>query len=54
MNKAFVKESSGDEDDDDQGVGLPPIPPGENASAAIKAAEVAVQAELNAIRAKTA
>lgn len=33
---------------------LPPIPPGENASAAIKAAEVAVQAELNAIRAKTA
>lgn len=28
MNKAFVKESSGDEDDDDQGVGLPPIPPG--------------------------
>ena len=28
MNKAFVKESSGDEDDDDLGVGLPPIPPG--------------------------
>ena len=28
MNKAFVKESSGDEDDDDLGSGLPPIPAG--------------------------
>ena len=28
MNKAFVKESSGDEEDDDLGAGLPPIPPG--------------------------
>lgn len=28
MNKAFVKESSGDEDHDEPGAGLPPIPPG--------------------------
>jgi len=28
MNKAFVKESSGEDDDDDQGQGLPPIPAG--------------------------
>ena len=28
MNKAFVKEPSGDEDDDDLGAGLPPIPAG--------------------------
>ncbi|MBV8603497.1 MAG: transcription elongation factor GreB [Pelomonas sp.] len=27
MNKAFVKESAGDDDDED-GVGLPPLPPG--------------------------
>ena len=28
MNKAFVKESSGEDDDDDLGQGLPPIPAG--------------------------
>jgi transcription elongation factor GreB len=28
MNKAFIKESSGEDDDDDQGQGLPPIPAG--------------------------
>ncbi len=28
MNKAFVKESGGDEDEDDLGAGLPPIPAG--------------------------
>ena len=28
MNKAFVKESSGDDYDDDLGAGLPPIPAG--------------------------
>ncbi len=28
MNKAFVKEAAGDEDDDDAPPGLPPLPPG--------------------------
>jgi len=28
VNKAFVKESEGDGDDDDGGPGLPPLPPG--------------------------
>lgn len=28
MNKAFVKESSGGDDDEEPGAGLPPIPPG--------------------------